>query len=1492
MGTLAGCLKQLGIDTARAKYVTTAADAYKREGFDAQTAHERVVRDLIKETRRQQRSVIDQIWKQVTEVDRGKIFPESVAQPVAKPAAVPPMETKEQETPAAAILPPPLPTKGLKKTPEAARAALHEQVDRMLAAIRKANGDESIQLAAPVSEHEQDAQDFLRDRGRLGLFFKSDKGIVPTTGANFEGNRKIVFLQSGREENALWQTVGHELAHSTGFDKGSQADESLISEYAQLRMEKATERERARMQADPEHARREGIAEMVGDFMSKPDFRTKVLETNPSLFGRLRDAILKVVGKFNPRTAAAREALDMLRSTELPKKGFKKVQPAVAEPAAEPSRILPPEAAASLEGADQPAEVLGFGSSPARRTPSPPAPVDPEQPAALPSKLELALFGDRGFVARDVIPKAGGIVSGLREAGDQVLAAVAPHLRGKMAKKTSQDLREYGATLQRFYDQTEAAYRDAHQYFAGQSDAKNVALIQKAQTGELKPDGTPATDMQIQFDKDFERDRSDLEQVKPGVTDGFKEWYFPQEWKNPEKAQGFFAEWMRKRPLEGSKGFLKRRKYPTIADGIAAGLEPATTNLADLALNKRVQIRKYVEAQRMVNDKIVPDGRAQYFSVNKRKSVPDGWVKLEDPMFTKYGPPTVALKEYVDEVVYDKLSAVADRLGVKHTRIENAGRGRLGFSEQGANRVTTQAATGLSVLAHEIGHQLDYKYGLREMFGLDGRRQGGELANELRAVADLRFDGKSPEEVPDHARRYSRKSVEKIAQVVEAFVHAPDRLKEVAPNVYDKFKSFVENHDELSELANIKPSLALKELEYEKAHGGMLIMGYVYAPEEVATVVNNYMSKSLESQSKLFAGLQGASRLQTMFNLGLSAFHGTMTARQAVSTELSLSLKAMRAGDVVAAMKHLASSPAAPILYGWQGRKLQQAWVDPKTATPEYQIIADAIQRGGGRPLPDKRNAQHFSRAVAEEIKNGNWTGAGLRLPGAAIEQASRPILEQMVPKLKSGAAFRMMQFELEHNPDMSPDEIRNKATDIWNSVDNRMGQVVHDNTMTKGIVRSIQNFMFRAFQYQAGTFREFGGAAVDTAKQTAGLAKGEAPQLTHKMAYAIADATFGALAGGLTMYLLTGKKPQTTKDLFFPQDGGEDKDGNPTRLRIPGYINDLVSVWHSPVTAFEHKMNPLISEISQLIHNRDYFGEQIYGPEGQGLANYAVKQGMPFSVQNLMKMREQGEPASSQVVSSLGIGPAPGYLVKSKAQNTADAIRHEDSGGRSLSHAQAERFKARRQLTELVRTDGADAAAPAIKKAIDAGTISENDISDIVKRSPVSSLEATVKGFTPAQGMRVYADATDDEKKRLYPILWGKIERAENLSDDERQKMRDELGPALDGIQLPDVKERGDFVGRLIYQATEPPPRRKLGEKTADYQRRVSEHKAITERASQTLAAAGATDHGELRKALVKEQRRRGLPASTIDKSGNQSAFGKKLQRVKSRITPPVKAP
>lgn len=169
-------------------------------------------------------------------------------------------------------------------------------------------------------------------------------------------------------------------------------------------------------------------------------------------------------------------------------------------------------------------------------------------------------------------------------------------------------------------------------------------------------------------------------------------------------------------------------------------------------------------------------------------------------------------KEYVDKNVYEGILKVAEGLGVTHERRFKAKRGALGYATKGTGETVTQYGTELSVLAHEIGHQLDFKYNLWDRIVGEGiSSKGKDVVNkELRALADLTFEGS---EVSKYYKTKVRKTAEKMAHMLEAYIHAPTRFKEVAPETYSKFDSFIKSQPETAPLSKILQGLALKEVE-------------------------------------------------------------------------------------------------------------------------------------------------------------------------------------------------------------------------------------------------------------------------------------------------------------------------------------------------------------------------------------------------------------------------------------------------------------------------------------------------------------------------------------------------------------------------------------------------------------------------------------------------------------------------------------------------------
>jgi hypothetical protein len=215
----------------------------------------------------------------------------------------------------------------------------------------------------------------------------------------------------------------------------------------------------------------------------------------------------------------------------------------------------------------------------------------------------------------------------------------------------------------------------------------------------------------------------------------------------------------------------------------------------------------------------------------------------------------------------------------------------------------------------------------------------------------------------------------------------------------------------------------------------------------------------------------------------------------------------------------------------------------------------------------------------------------------------------------------------------------------FWDSVDNRMGQLVYDNLMWKKTQKDIAFITTRSVGWNLGTLREIGGSFVDSASAMKAIASGKAPSLTTRMAYTMALPVVTATMGAMLTYLATGKSPQSLLDYYYPPTGN--KDFPEERRSIPGYMKDVVAFWHAPLQTAENKMAPLWETINELTKNQDYYGGIIYDPvrsqgPAQAYADYLLNQTLPFSMRSFNRMHEENADSLTQALSFWGFQSAP----------------------------------------------------------------------------------------------------------------------------------------------------------------------------------------------------------------------------------------------------------
>ena len=453
--------------------------------------------------------------------------------------------------------------------------------------------------------------------------------------------------------------------------------------------------------------------------------------------------------------------------------------------------------------------------------------------------------------------------------------------------------------------------------------------------------------------------------------------------------------------------------------------------------------------------------------------------------------------------------------------------------------------------------------------------------------------------------------------------------------------------------------------------GMMIDPGAWFAPEPAARVFNNFMSRGLAGRSVLYDSIRRFGNMVNSLQLGLSAFHFTFVTLDSIMSHMALGFEQAaragtgndlgaqsRLGSLGKGVAKVATTPISPFTTMYRGAKLRKAWLDPLNATPEMQKIADMLNAGGGRigmdrfyqssaagsffkRLSDFKDPLNPLREIMQMFKDNKWLAAP-RIIGRIIDTISVPIMGFLVPRMKLGVFCDMAKEYLDRHPTATPQEASKAMTDAWDSVDNRMGQLVYDNIFWNKVQKDIAMGLTRSPGWNLGTVREIlGGGGVDSARFVNDLVHGRRPDFTGRMGYVIGMAVVTALVNALLQYLMTGKGPDEAKDLLYPHDD------EATRYTIPGYPKDMLAAWKDPRRTAANKLNPGLGLLNEFSTNRDYYGASLYDEDrdpsrAAAYGNWLANAGVPFSIKGLMKARENQASPAWQAASFFGIQTAP----------------------------------------------------------------------------------------------------------------------------------------------------------------------------------------------------------------------------------------------------------
>jgi hypothetical protein len=499
---------------------------------------------------------------------------------------------------------------------------------------------------------------------------------------------------------------------------------------------------------------------------------------------------------------------------------------------------------------------------------------------------------------------------------------------------------------------------------------------------------------------------------------------------------------------------------------------------------------------------------------------------------------------------------------------------------------------------------------------------------------------------------------------MDKYIFAHRALNDLKEMGVIKFKRATERMPE--GFAKINDKIATV-YEGKTEQGSLAIRGEYVAPEPAATLINNYLSPGLRKYAS-FRAYMGLGNMLNQFQLGWSAYHAGFTTFEAAVSRMALGIGQIAHGasvgspqQILKGLGSIASAPTAPFTGVVLGDKMLKEWYKPGTQGQQIGELVDAMMMAGGRARMDKFYQTQVTKKMMEALRQGNLLGAAMRAPFALTEQAARPIMEWLVPRQKMAAFADFAKDEFgrfeEHG---DPAQLRAALAKAWDSIDNRMGQLVYDNLFWNKAAKDLAMASVRSVGWNVGTIREIVGGGADTLRAAAKIAggKGKEAEFTRRMQYIIALPLLAGIIGGLIHYLRTGEHPSELKDWFFPRRGPKGTPGWSKRMALPNYVKDVAHWVHDPTGTVKGKIHPLAELIWEMLSNEDYFGKHIRNSNDpivkqmEDELKHVGEAVEPIAARPLTAPDKKGqETTAEKVLPFVGITEAPKYIKESEPE-------------------------------------------------------------------------------------------------------------------------------------------------------------------------------------------------------------------------------------------------
>lgn len=520
--------------------------------------------------------------------------------------------------------------------------------------------------------------------------------------------------------------------------------------------------------------------------------------------------------------------------------------------------------------------------------------------------------------------------------------------------------------------------------------------------------------------------------------------------------------------------------------------------------------------------------------------------------------------------------------------------------------------------------------------------------------------------------------------------------------------------------------------QFSPKEKGMILRGRWYMPENAATIVNNYLSPGL-MHNPIYTGYRKIGNAMNMVQLGMSAYHALFTSIDAVNSYAALNIQKVFTPSfpvkerILAGIKAVISPYISPFIV-WnnigRGNKLLQ---DYYKENPEIPQIVDALERAGGRVSMGTFYYNNAIEGFMKAVRSGNQLGASLRLPGANIELISKPIMQMLVPRQKLGvfADGAKMVLEQAEREKWSEAKTTYRLQEVWDSVDNRLGQMVYDNLFWNKTLKDLSMGTMRSVGWNLGSVKEviggiggYGKALVQVFTKEGRAEMRMTPRMAYLMALCYVVGTFGAIYH----YLHTGKRPKTLIDYYYPKTGKIKNDGSEEKVALPTYTKDVFSYAIEPGAVAVHKLHPEISALADMLMNKDYYGTEIRNADDpivkqmEQLAIFQAKQFVPFSITNMIKRSESGGSWNDYLESFMGITPAPAYITRTPLQRDIYKLYDRRFGGGVKTQEDRKSQQVKNQAKNLYLAGKDQEAKDTLKQALKSGILKESQIPSFVQ--------------------------------------------------------------------------------------------------------------------------------------------------------------------------------